>query len=355
MNDDDDPRRLYPAVAKNAQLWREFAQLLDQQEQLRLSQPHGEAARALRRYAEDGCARWAERLLTHFGYDITQSPPTVLPSARLELTDDELLAFSFSLRHYNLFDFAGRVMDHHARHADPQVGAELAIRGYFAAMRRAPWLADKEMQLLPFGNLRLAATTFVAGVLRTQLAPGYGERQNQRLQRVMENEAFPLGLDPKDALLEMLPSAVLSTVPPVDHTDHDLKTRKKAVVGAIEGELPILAVRKKHFKPFPAPDSDIELLDNRSAFSAEEEFLAVEAVRERQREFTDVTTELHRLWHAAGLTDRELEIMEYDQRGYKTGQIAAAVGTSSNAVSVQKHNARKKIRRYEREYPRTSA
>lgn len=355
MNDGGAPSRLYPAVAENARLWRELAQLLDQQEQLWLGRPHGAAARALRQYAEDGCTRWGERLLTYFGYDITQSPPTVLPSARLELTDDELLTLGSCIRHYNLFDFAGRVMDHHLGHEDPQVGAELAIRAYFEAMRRAPWLADKEMQLLPFEVQRQAATTFVAGVVRTQLAPGYGERQNHRLQRVMENEALALGLDPKDALLEMLPSAVLSTVPAVDHTDHDLKARKKDVVGAIEGELPLLAVCTKHFKPFPALDSDIELLDRRSAFSAEEEFLAVEAVRERQRELADVTTEQHRLWHAAGLTDREVAIMEYDRRGYKTGQIAAAVGTNSNAVSVHKHNAKKKIRRHEREYPRTSA
>lgn len=88
--------------------------------------------------------------------------------------------------------------------------------------------------------------------------------------------------------------------------------------------------------------------------SAEQEYIAIHTVLERVHQ-QQAGEEEHRMWLAAGLSERERAIMAYGRLGYKPKDIAPFFNTTPNVISVQKNRAKTKVQRYQGQHPPTGS
>ena len=97
-----------------------------------------------------------------------------------------------------------------------------------------------------------------------------------------------------------------------------------------------------------AGDDDLTGLDTDrlGLFPADEEYLAYATVIERIEQNEAEVDGLLPMWRAAGLSERECAILDYDRRGYKPRDIAKQLDTDPNTVRVQKSRAHKKVETY---------
>jgi len=333
------------ALDNLAAIWRKIDAHLAGSSEMAATLPPEYAAIAVLQLAPMvvGCA---DRLLREYGLDISKRPPQWVSRWRPS-SIDEFDAFQGLLMDYFFLDGTVRLIDQHVKLAPPERRGEAAMLGQIDAGKRLPPLLFQIFgRTSPYASEQANALLVLSARVRSRLST----RQNQRLGAAIEFEARTTGEAPKSVWNTHLLS---ETAVALGERDMGTWMQKEAkglvndVSTALEGlNFSVSKGRPKSVAHASDVESAREVFG--ASFSPEEETLAKLEVEAR-------LAEDHRIWREARLSDQQISVLEYDRLGYKTGDIARILHTTSGNVSKQKNEARKRLRRFERDRARLSA
>lgn len=215
--------------------------------------------------------------------------------------------------------------------------SEAALRTYLYVRRSAPvalygaW-ASESGSLAEAQRLQGAAAATVAGAVHS------GIRLYPDLREALAEQGSP-----GKVLLRELPAAVLTELADLDHLRRDTDSRAEVLNKlAQEGLYKIL--RNRTANRLRTSNGEVSRsweLNEASTQAGKtdsdlEDFEISETLRQQRQQ-------LDHLQEVANLSPQQNEIFNRVRRGMEIKEIAAELGISENQVSVQKHNAMKKL------------
>lgn len=341
---DDDPSS---AMKDYAAFWREWEAETQRIVALSRVAAPGVAADLV----ESVRSQWVsahQALEERFGLDLSPDEPG-FQDVRLPKSQVEYLEFNGLLRQYESWDLQLALLERVLPAYPSEEAGRVAILLLAVSRQSLAPAFFHETMADGFPAERAGALYALSGHARTHI------RREWLVRALMPEAGYATASELERALLSLLPGATMRALgdrPAAPWTEALRREYRNAIAKDIQGEA--LEQGKCTTKTTVVGDFDLVAGDHLSP-SPEEAFLAMETVREEQCRREQAEESLHEVWRSAGLTDLEMQIMAYDQRRYKTGQIASALGTSSNSVSVLKNKARRKLARYERDHTRATA
>ncbi len=378
MEESWEPEFFDEAIAGSRNLWGYF------QKQCNLSE---EALRALPAFPPEYAAEYASviyasarlqradiaaRIAQAFGVDVTAPSPRLLPGAQ-PLQGAEIVGeFHAQWMSYFCFNLTVSLIEEAVMPLPPAQRLAGTLQVCHHALREGFLTFHSALaQASPDAATRWTSVLSIAGHIRNNLK--LSSKEGQRLRRVLEAEVGPSTTAQERYLRQILPGVILQALPEVDEA-FSMNALKNKVVNIIESQIgPEQGSNHgrysvAHYQGSPVPEagegasdsgdegSDIyatcaaDRVTPSASLTPEEEFELYETILEQQDQRQDEAAERHALWRAAGLSEQQYWVLHYSEQGEKQGVIAAKLKTTTAAVRVARHNARKKVRQYQRRH-----